>query len=249
MTLVSVIIPYYKKKNYIISCLNSVLRQSYKNLEVIIIYDDNDKYDLSFIKALVSKDKRIKLLINDKKIGAGLSRNKGIKFSNGDYVAFLDADDLWKKEKIKKQINFMKRNKIEICHTSYKVINKNDIIESVRVARSFFFLPELLKSCDIGLSTVIVKRNLINNAFKFANLRTKEDFVLWLKLLKSGKAIVGLNSSYTYWRKTTDSLSSSSVQKLFDGFKVYNRYMNFSCLKSLYYLTCLSLNYLKKNKK
>ena len=109
MDLISVIIPYYRKREYIRDTLNSVLRQTYKNLEVIIIYDDQEKEDLTFIKELISLNKRISLIINKKSLGAGFSRNKGIKKCKGKYVSFIDADDIWKKKKLELQIKFMKK--------------------------------------------------------------------------------------------------------------------------------------------
>jgi teichuronic acid biosynthesis glycosyltransferase TuaG len=98
MNLVSVIIPYYKKKEFILKSINSVLKQSYKNFEIIIIYDDREKEDLDLIKKIVSIDKRIKLIINKKSLGAGLSRNRGIKKAKGDFISFIDSDDLWEKK-------------------------------------------------------------------------------------------------------------------------------------------------------
>ena len=98
--LISIIIPYFKKREYIKNTLNSVLNQTYKNLEIIIIYDDQEKDDLEFIKKLNRLDKRISLIINNKSLGAGLSRNRGIKVSNGKYIGFIDADDIWKKNKL-----------------------------------------------------------------------------------------------------------------------------------------------------
>ena len=116
MDLVSVIIPYYKKKKYIEPAINSVLKQTYKNFELIIIYDDENKEDLNFLKKIIKKDKRIKLYINKKNLGAGRSRNKGIKLSKGSLIAFLDADDLWAHNKIQKQIFFMKKNANRCLH-------------------------------------------------------------------------------------------------------------------------------------
>ena len=125
MNLVSVIIPYFKKKDFIKESVNSARKQTYKNLEIIIIYDDTSKADLNYIKNLKKIDRRIKLIINPKTIGVGASRNVGIRNSKGKYIAFLDADDVWKLNKIKYQINFMQRNNYKCSHTSYSIINRN----------------------------------------------------------------------------------------------------------------------------
>ena len=245
MKLASVIIPYYKKKKYIADALKSVLKQTYNNLEILIIYDDPNKEDLGHVNNLCLSDRRIKLIINDKNIGAGKSRNIGIEKSNGQFIAFLDADDEWKSNKIEEQIKFMVDNKIDFSHTSYTVINeKNDFI-SLRRAKNFFDLKDLIKSCDIGLSSVLLNKEILKS-YKFPDLKTKEDFVLWLKLLESNIKIYGLDKNLSNWRKSRNSLSSSSIQKILDGFRVYNLYMKFNIFKSLYYLLCLSFNYLKK---
>ena len=102
---VSVIIPYYKKLNFIKKTLRSIKNQTYKNLEIIIIYDDQDLFDLKYIKKLIKTDCRIKLVVNKNPLGAGLSRNLGIKIAKGSFVAFIDADDLWKKNKIQLQLD------------------------------------------------------------------------------------------------------------------------------------------------
>ena len=86
MKYVSVIVPYYKKKKFIQATLNSILNQTYKHFEIILVYDDEDKTDLSFLKKLQKKDKRIKIILNKKNIGAGKSRNKGIKIAKGNFV-------------------------------------------------------------------------------------------------------------------------------------------------------------------
>jgi len=112
MKLASVIIPYFKKKKYIADTLNSVLNQTYNNLEVIIVYDDQQKSDLDYIKKLASLDTRIKLIINSTNIGAGRSRNLGIEKSKGIFLAFIDADDIWINTKINDQINFMQEKNI-----------------------------------------------------------------------------------------------------------------------------------------
>ena len=246
MDLVSVIIPYYQKRKFISEAINSALNQSYKNLEILIIYDDENFSDLDFIKEIKERDSRISIIKNTKKMGAGISRNIGISKSKGKYVAFLDADDIWKSNKISKQINFMTQNDYEVSHTSYSIISEDKQIKGYRKARNFFHLNQLLKSCDIGTSTVILKKNLINDYIKFAPLTTKEDFVLWLRLLDKKIKIHGLDENLSLWTKSRSSLSSSTFQKIIDGFGVYYNYMNFNFLKSIYYLVCLSINFLLK---
>ena len=244
--LISVIIPYYKKKKYVKETIKSVLNQTHQNFEIIIIYDDLDLQDLPYLNRIKNFDKRINLIINNKNMGAGMSRNIAINYSKGDFIAFLDSDDIWKKNKLENQIKFMKQNSITVCHTSYYIINKQKKIINTRSARNFYEVKDLLKSCDIGLSTVIISKKIKELNLKFPNLKTKEDFVLWLSILKENIPIMAYNKTLSYWRKLDDSLSTSVLQKLFDAYKVYNRYMNFNIMKSLYYVFCLSINFLKK---
>ncbi len=246
MDLVSVVIPYYKKREYIKQSINSVLNQTYKNFEIIIIYDDEQLSDLDYLKSIVKQDKRINLIRNKQKLGAGLSRNKGIKLSKGKYIAFLDSDDYWRKNKLKTQIKFMNVSKYPISHTTYQIVNGNNEKISIRRARSFFKIQDLLYSCDIGLSTVILKRNVLSNKIKFPNIKTKEDFVLWLRILERKIPIVAFDKNLSCWRKLNNSLSSSTIQKIFDGFKVYYVYMNYSIFRSILNLIYLSVNFLKK---
>ncbi len=189
MSQVSVIIPYFKKKKYILSTIKSVINQTYKRFEIIIIYDENDNKNLKFISKISKIDKRIKLIINKKNLGVAKSRNIGIKNSKYRYIAFIDADDLWHKKKLEKQLSFIKKNECDICHTSYEIIDEDNLKIGFRKAKTFKFTSELLKSCDIGLSTVLLNRNILNKNLKFPNLKTKEDFVLWLKLISSNVKI------------------------------------------------------------
>ena len=107
--LISIIIPYYKKKFFIFKTLQSILNQSYQNFEIIIVYDDIDMSDLPYLKKIIKGNKRIKILINKQNLGVSKSRNIGIKKSRGRYIAFIDSDDTWKKNKLRTQIQFMEK--------------------------------------------------------------------------------------------------------------------------------------------
>ncbi len=243
---VSIIIPYYKKRKFIKKTIDSIKLQTYKNFEVIIIYDDEDHSDLHFINKIIKNDNRMRLIINKKSLGAGRSRNLGISEAKTSFIAFLDADDLWKKNKIKLQLNYMIENKLDICHTSYEILDKKNNKKKVMKAKTFKNYKQLLFSCDIGLSTVMLKKKIITTTCKFPSLKTKEDFVLWLLILKKNIIIGSLDKNLAKWRKLNDSLSSSVLQKLKDGYTLYSEYMKFNFLKSFWYLILLSINSLRK---
>ena len=133
MDLVSIIIPYYKKKNYIIDTINSALGQSYKKIEILIVYDDENHDDLKFLEKIKNEDERIRLVINKKKMGAGISRNIGISNSTGNYIAFLDADDTWHTDKLNKQMSFMINNNYLVSHTSYQIVDEKKILLEIEL--------------------------------------------------------------------------------------------------------------------
>tara|TARA_B100001079_G_C16299377_1_gene464728 strand:- start:198 stop:932 length:735 start_codon:yes stop_codon:yes gene_type:complete len=244
MELISIILPYYRKRQFIKKTIFSVINQTYKKIELLIIFDDENKDDLKYLKDISKIDKRIRIIVNKKNIGAGLSRNKGIKYCKGKFIAFIDADDLWKRNKLKKQLNFMKINNYDITHTSYEIIDSNEKIIGIRKAYDLT-LQNLLLSCDIGLSTVMLKKNILKKNL-FVNLKTKEDYVLWLNLAKKNYKFYAIKNSLTFWRSLKNSLSSSVIQKLKDGFRVYRYYLKQSLFRSLISLMILSINYIKK---
>ena len=96
------------------------MNQSFKNFEIIIIYDDFNRNELDYINNISNKSSKIKLIINKKNLGPGLSRNKGLSLSKGEFIAFCDADDLWNKDKLKIQIKFMESNKLNFF--SYQLL-------------------------------------------------------------------------------------------------------------------------------
>ncbi len=250
---VTVIIPFKHNIKFLFSALSSVFNQSYKNYKMIIIYDNEDRTDLDKIRKFLSnkykkKARLVKIEINKKNLGAGNSRNIGIKKCNTKYIAFLDSDDKWKKNKLKDQINYMEKNNQVFSHTSYQIINEENKLISSRKAKSTIKFDGLLSSCDIGLSTVILKTKFLKkHNFYFPKIKTKEDFVLWLKIVKKIKFIKGINKKLTCYRKVSNSLSSNKLISILNGYKVYRNYMNYSKFKSIYFLFILSVNSIKKN--
>jgi len=244
MSKISIIIPYYKKKEFIFNCINSILKQTYQNFEVIIVNDECSIESKLLLEEISQKDLRIKVFNNKNNSGVGVSRNIGIKKSKGKFLAFIDADDEWIKNKLKFQVYFMKRNKLLFTHTSYFIINdKNKLIGKFSVKSSIKY-ENLLNSCDIGLSTVMINSK-IKKDLKFGNLKTKEDYVLWLKLSKKYN-LYGINKFYTKWRNLNSSISSSVYRRIIDAFLVYYFFERFSLIKSIFLVLNLSLFSIKK---
>ena len=242
--LVSIIIPYYKKKLYIKRALNSLYNQTYQKFEIIIVYDDANLKELFFLQESIKKKHNIKIIVNKKNLGAGYSRNIGIKSSKGKFIAFLDADDYWHKNKLKIQINFMKKNKINFSFTSYKIVNLRKLVIKIIRAQTILSRKQLIKSCDIGLSTVMIKKSVLK-VNKFPNIKTKEDYVLWLAISKK-HTLYGIDNALTIWQQSPNSLSSNTFQKIKDSYLVYNTYLKYGVIKSIVSIFFLVINFLKK---
>lgn len=245
MKKVSVIMPYYKKSSFFEEAYNSVLNQNYSNKEIIIIYDDDDLKDLRFIKKIINNRKNTIIVINKKNYGVGYSRNRGINISKGFYVAFLDCDDKWKKNKLRNQVAIMDKLKLDFSFTGYTVVNENNKFLYNVPAKNFLTYSDLLKSCDIGLSTVMIKRCLLKK-FKFSKIKTKEDYLLWLQISRNKIMVYGIKKYLTLWRKSKNSLSSNILQKIKDAYNIYHKYEKHSFIEALYRIIILSFFSYKK---
>ena len=156
-----------------------------------------------------------------------------------NYLAFIDADDIWKKNKLFTQVNFMEKILQFFIYLLREIDERNKIIKERKVLSDANYKP--YKSNFIGLSTVMVK-NKIFSKLRFPNLNTQEDFALWLKLLRNGIRIKCLNKTLSFWRRTKNSLSSNSYRKLLDAFKLYYQYEKKNFIIAIFSVIILSCN-------
>lgn len=244
MSLVSIILPYYKKIQFFAATYRSIIGQSYQNFELIIIYDDEDLTELRAIKKIIKKNPKVKILQNKRNLGAGLSRNYGIKKSKGKFISFIDADDIWTKNKIEEQVKFIEKNRFNFISCNYKKKFSNKII-SVKSQYKIKY-NDLIRSCSIGLSTVMLRKKIINHKL-FSKLKTQEDFSAWLKIMRKKKiSCYNLNKTLVTWNYDKKSLSSNFFQKFQDAYKVFRINENFSLINSIMHLLVLSINSLKR---
>lgn len=242
--LVSIIIPYYKCEDYINKSVNSVIEQTYKNWELIIIDDENSKSSYSLLNKIKSQHKNIKIFPTKSNVGVGLARNFGIKKSKGRFVAFLDSDDYWHKTKIEKQISFLKEKKIDICFTGYSVFFEQKIIYRTKTPNVINYY-NFLKECPICCSSILIKKKILHN-FKFMNYKNKEDYDLWLRISERKFNFFGLNEYLTFYRKRKNSLSSYQVIKLVNAYKIYNKHYKGRIFFILFCIIRLYINACKK---
>ena len=242
MSLVSVIIPYYRKKQYIYRTLKSVINQFYKKLEIIIIYDDDNLSDLNYLEKLFQSEEKIRIIKNSQTIGAGLSRNKGIQNSKGEYIAFIDADDIWKKYKLENQINFMKKNNFSFTYTNYETFGKKS--KKINNPPKLDF-SNFIKNTSIATSTMMIKREKIKN-IKFTNSKICEDYYFKCRLLKKTKFAYCLKKNLTRYRIRDGSLQSNNFRNFYWIWKINKNFNNLNFFENLSSLFFISINSIKK---
>jgi glycosyltransferase involved in cell wall biosynthesis len=242
--LVSIVVHYYQCKDYIFQSVNSVINQTYKNWELIIIDDENSENSKSLLNKIKIKHKNIKIYSTRFNVGVGFARNLGIKKSKGRFVAFLDSDDYWHKNKLKKQINFLRKKNADICYTGYSAFYNNEVVYSP-VTPLFMNYYNFSKECPICCSSVLIKRKILNR-FKFKNYKTKEDYELWLRITQNKINFLGLNEYLTFYRIRKNNLSSFQLSKIINAFKIYKKYYGFKPFFILFCITRLYINALKK---
>ena len=245
--LISIILTYYKKKDFILKTLKTINNQTYKNYELIFVYDDEDLSYLKYIKKCINIFKNYKVIINKKNCGVSRSRNIAVKFAKGKYLAFIDSDDTWSSKKLSTQLKLMIHSKADISYTAYKVIDKKDKILGVRNVSKEINYKKLSKYCEIGLSTVLIKKRFLKKN-KFPEIKTQEDFALWLILIKKGLKFLPVKKVLSSWRRTDNSLSSNIMQKISDAFKVFYRIEKKNLIISIISVVILSINKLKNYK-
>jgi len=244
--LVSIITPSYNCEAFISDTIASVISQNYKNWEMLIVDDCSTDNSTNIINNFIKDDERIKLILNDRNEGAAVSRNKAIKAAKGKYVAFLDSDDLWGKDKLEKQIDFMEKNNIALSYTSCELVDESGVkLNKVITPVEKLDYKEMLKENQIACLTAIYNAELIGK-FYMPLIRKRQDYGLWLSILKKIPYAYKAPGILALYRVRSGSVSSNKVELLKYNFKLFHEHENLSRLKSL---QCVVWNVYRKLKK
>lgn len=242
MEKVSVIIPVYNTELYVEKCLNSVINQTYKNLEIIVINDCSTDNSLSIIKKF--NDKRLKVINLDKNYGVAYARNKGVEESSGTYICYIDSDDYWDLKKIEKQVNFIKKNNYIFIYSDYAYFDDNKI-KKVKVPRKITY-KEALKNTTIFTSTVMFNMKYLSKKdIYMPEVRRGQDTLTWWKVLKKGVTAYSINEVLAYYRINNNSLSSNKLTALKRTWNIY-KIENINLFKRTYYFLCYIFNAVKR---
>lgn len=243
---VSIIVPVYNAENFIEETIECVFNQTYSNFELILVDDCSTDKSAEIIKNI--KDKRVIYLKNKKNSGAALSRNNGIDVATGEYICFLDADDIWSKEKLEKQIKFMKRKNCEFSFTGYEFADENGKPNGKKVnVPSTINYKQALKNTTIFTSTVMLDmQKLTKEDIYMPNVRRGQDTATWWKILKKIDKAYGLNIVLSYYRRTADTLSSNKIKALKRTWNLYRNVEHLNLIKSLYNFTIYCINAIKR---
>lgn len=211
---VSIITPSWNSEKYIKKTIESVQNQTYLNWEMIIVDDCSSDRTVEIVEEISKKDSRIKILRQSTNGGAAKARNRSLNEASGRYIAYLDADDIWKPTKLEKQILFMKAHSCGFSCVSYEVIDDigNKMNKEVHMLPSVdyvgFLTNNLLQTVGIMVDTHMVDKTLLI----MPDIRRRQDAATWLQILKAGYKCYGIDEVLAEYRRTVNSLSSNKFK-------------------------------------
>lgn len=232
--LISIITPSYKSEKFISSTIKSVINQSYQYWEMIIVDDLSPDNSNEIIDDYIKIDNRIKLIRLEENCGPAIARNKAIEKSEGRYIAFLDADDLWKPEKLEKQIRFMEKYNLSLSYTSYDLTDEknNDLGSFITKQKVNYY--DLLKTNRIGCLTAMYDTYKIGKVY-MPNMIKRQDYGLWLKILKETNYAMGILEPLATYRIMNNSVSSNKFVAAQYVWKIFRDVEKLNIFQSVYY--------------
>jgi glycosyltransferase involved in cell wall biosynthesis len=248
--LISIVIANYNSEKYISCTLKSILRQSYFNFEILIIDDKSTDNSLNIINKFRINEHRIKLIELTKNSGPAKARNVGIKEAKGEYLTFIDSDDIWDSDFLKTSIEFSKRNDYNFVFSSYCIVNEKlekkyeDFIVPQRVS-----FKDMLKSNYISCLTAFINIKQLGKIYMIEEINTHEDYCLWLEYLKRVDFAYGIKRPMASYRIRERSLSRNKFKNAYNHWVFLRNIQKQSLVNSIFYFITYTSNGLRKYKK
>ena len=243
---VSIITPSYNTARFIKDCIQSVICQSFENWELLIVDDCSKDSSVEIITKFTQEDNRILLIALNENVGAAAARNIAIQKAKGKYIAFLDSDDIWKKDKLEEQLDFMRTNDFAFTFTAYQPISEDgENMYSVISAPKIMTYRSYLRNTIIGCLTVMIDREKTGD-FQMPNIRSSHDMALWLQIMKRGFKAYGLNENLAQYRVVSSSNTAKKWKAAKEVWEVYRKVEKLSIIYSIFNFIGYVYNAVKK---
>ncbi|MGF1701387.1 glycosyltransferase [Photobacterium makurazakiensis] len=233
---VSIITPSFNCEKWIEKTYRTIRDQSHSNFEWIVTDDCSTDESYGILKRLAESDERIILKRNTVNSGAAVTRNNSISYASGEFIAFIDSDDLWLPNKLAKQVSFMTNNSIDFSFTSYELIDETGVRIGASVdthlTEPVSYKDMLRKKATLGCSTVMLRRSKFDD-LSMPLIRTGQDYALWLKLLKTGTRAHAYSDVLTQYRIVPNSISRNKFKKAKRQWEIYRKIERLSLLESV----------------
>ena len=236
--LIDIIIPNYNKAKYLKECLESVINQTYKNWKIYLIDDFSNDDSRRILNDYRSYD-NIKLIFTDKNYGPHHCRNLGIEQSNSDYVAFLDSDDFWPKEKLNLQIKDMLKNDLEFTYTDISYFKDSTVKKKIELP-NFYDLSNFILSSTMSTSSILLKREIISK-IKFKDVM-HEDYLFKCDILRENINAIKIKNTFVFYRMTKQNRSSNKFNNLFNLWRINKKFNQLSFFKNIKSVLSISFN-------
>ncbi|PJX25512.1 hypothetical protein CAP48_05560 [Advenella sp. S44] len=244
---ISIILPTYNSERFISTAIESVLGQTYPDWELVVVDDGSTDQTRFIIESYARRDARIVFIRNSRNSGVAYSRNIGLQYAKGEYIAFIDSDDAWKSQKLAIQYEFMQSSSVQFSYTAYERLKNGRRLNTV-VPPEFINYKGLLGGNCIGLSTTLLRRAVIGDAtFIKAG---HEDYIFWLTILeKSGVEARCVPPTIQPWVSYSiheNSLSADKARAMMWQWRIYRQILGFGFFKSAYYFCTYALRAIAK---
>jgi teichuronic acid biosynthesis glycosyltransferase TuaG len=246
---VSVIMPAYNVKAYLEEAVRSVMNQTFRDWELVVVDDASSDDTPNILQTLASQECRLVVERLAKNRGVGYCRNRGLELAKGRFVAFLDSDDRWHPEKLARQHAFMQQKGSAFTFTAYEVISASgDWLSLAPPVPEQMNYHQLLGNSLIGCSTVILDRDKIGEV-RFPEMRTRQDFALWCTLLREGRTASGLGDVLTQYRLSPSGISKNKWKGARQHWRVYREYLGLGLFKATRHFISYAWNASRKHRR
>lgn len=240
--LVSIIMPSYNSAKFIAQSIESVIRQTEPNWELLITDDCSQDETAAVVARYAASDPRIRFSALERNAGPAEARNHSLNRARGRYIAFLDSDDLWYERKLEKQLAFMRQNGYAFTATDYDTIREDGspLNRVVRMPAAIDY-RHYLRNTIIGCLTVLIDRKQVG-AFTMPSIRSSQDMALWLAIMRRGFVAHGLNETLSTYRLVANSNTAKKWKAARHVWHVYRRCEHLSLVRSAYCFVGYAIN-------